>query len=106
MVLTARIGYVIIVTKDLSSALTGLGNVLAATPVGAHTPIDDALVGAGSSVGRFNEGQNRKMTERLLAAREPGVVPFAESIDSVNRIYNRLSQVLIDEEAIYYFPTG
>lgn len=93
-----------IMTKGLSSALTGLGNVLAATPVGAHTPIDDALVGAGSSLGRFNEGQNRKMTECLLAAREPGVVPFAESIDSVNRIYNQPSQVLIDEDALYYLP--
>ena len=91
-------------TGGLSFALTGLGNALAATPVGAHTPINDALVGAGSSVGRFNESQNRKMTERLLAAREPGVVPFAESIDSVNRIYNQPSQVLIDEDALYYLP--
>ena len=46
------------------------------------------------------------MTERLLAAREPGVVPFAESIDSVNRIYNQPSQVLIDEGALYYLPVG
>lgn len=44
------------------------------------------------------------MTERFISAKDPGVLPFAESIESINNVYNKPSQLFIDNEAIYFLP--
>ena len=65
------------------------------------TPIDEALVGAGRGIGGFDERENARIARRLTQAKDPATGPFAEGIDSINRVYNRPSQLLADGSALY-----
>lgn len=68
------------------------------------TDIDEALADAARDVDGFNEEENNRLTHLLAQAKDPGVRPFAEGIDAVNRVYNRPYQVLTDGENVYVLP--
>lgn len=89
------------VLGGLSAGIKGLGNAIARTPIGDVTPIDEALVGAGCGIGGFDERENARIARRLTQAKDPATGPFAEGIDSINRVYNRPSQLLTDGSALY-----
>lgn len=65
------------------------------------TDIDEALADAARGIVDFNEEENNRLTHLLTQAKDPGVRPFAEGIDAVNRVYNRPFQVLTDSENVY-----
>lgn len=92
------------VGEGLSFAFKGLGKVLAATPLGKENPVSNTLIGVSKGIGSLNQEENRKMTERFISAKDPSVLPFAESIESINNVYNKPSRLFIDNEAIYFLP--
>ena len=78
-----------------------LGRAIAATPVGERTQIDEALIGAGKGVGRFNREQTDSLMARLRKAKSPEVGPFKSSVDEVNRLYNKPMRMFVDSESVY-----
>lgn len=88
----------------VSFGLKGLGGLIANTPLGNATPIDEALIDAGSGIEGFDSNENNRIAERLTEAKDPMVGMFADGIESVNRTFNQPSQLLVDSEAIYMLP--
>lgn len=89
------------VLGGLSAGIKGLGGLIKQTPIGDVTPIDEALIEAGTNIQGFTDGENDRIPQLLVEAKDPAVLPFAESIDEVNRVYNHSTQLLTDGEAIY-----
>lgn len=92
------------VLGGLSAGLSGLGHLMEMTIFADATDIDEALANAARDVDGFNETENNRLTHLLTQAKDPGVRPFAEGIDAVNRVYNRPYQVLTDGENVYVLP--
>ncbi len=92
------------ILNGISSAGKFLGKAIASTPIGDHTPIDEALNGGGDMVGKFNKDENVRLTERLREAESPDVFPFLENVESINALYNKPSQLLSDDENLYLLP--
>ena len=88
----------------IASAGKLLGRAIAKTPVGDHTPIDEALEGAGEDIGRFNDEQSEKLIEKLHQAKTPDVAPFRQSIMEIDTLYNRPTQIAVDAENVYILP--
>ncbi len=89
----------------LAAAGKFLGKAIAATPVGEHTPIDEALANGGMAVEKFNLDKNSHLLEKLHAAKSPDVLPFQESARDINALYNQPSQLLTDGENLYVLPS-
>lgn len=83
-----------------------LGEAVAATPIGRHTPVDEALFGAGKGVGQFNEEQTDRILARLRDAKSPDVAPFRESVKAVNALYNAPVRMLADSKNLHVLPAA
>ncbi len=94
------------VLGGIAAAGKFLGRAVAATPVGDLTPIDEALVGGGKAVGRFNSDVNARLLSKLHAAKSPDVLPFQENVRAVSALYNQPSQLLTDGENLYVVPSS
>lgn len=88
----------------MSAGLRGLGHLVEKTPVGARTLIDEALIDAGAEIGSFNEKKTDEIVKLLIQAKDPAVLPFAQSIDAVNRVYNQPMRIIADGQNIYLLP--
>lgn len=90
--------------KGVSFVGKGIGKAIQETRVGDATPIDEALLNAGKIIGNFNNETTDKVAQKLIAAKELGVMPFADSIRAVSRLYNEPTQLLADSENLYLLP--
>lgn len=90
------------VLGGISAGIKGIGKIFEKTPLGDVTDIDEALIGAGSQIEGFDSEENERIAASLTAAKDPAVLPFAESIDSVNSAYNHPFQLYISNEALYF----
>lgn len=93
------------VLGGLSTAGKALGGFIKNTPIGNLTPIDEALEGAGESIGSFNEGQTNNLLEKLRLVKTPEVKAFSDSLASVNALYNKPTRILADSESVYVLPS-
>ena len=93
-----------IVFGGLALAGQKAGKAIAATKVGDHTRIDEALEGAGKGIEGFNDKYSNSLTEKLLSAKSLDVIPFKENVESINILYNQPSQLAIDDKNIYVLP--
>lgn len=93
-----------IVFGGLASVGQKAGKAIAATKVGDHTLIDEALEGAGKGIEGFNDKYSNSLTEKLLSAKSLDVLPFKENVENINMLYNQPSQLAIDEKNIYVLP--
>lgn len=93
-----------LVLGGISAGLSGLGHLMEMTILSDATDIDEALADAARGIDGFNEEENDRLTNLLSQAKDPGVGPFAEGIDAVNRVYNRPYQVLTSGESVYVLP--
>lgn len=82
------------VLGGLSAGLSGLGHLMEMTILVDVAPIDEALADAARGIDGFNEEENSRLTHLLTQAKDPGIRPFAEGIDAVNRVYNSLIRFL------------
>ena len=94
------------VLGGLASAGRLIGSAVEATPVGDRTLIDEALVDGGRALSGFDRKRNARLLEKLHAAKSPDVLPFQESVKSIDELYNRPSQLLTDGDNLYILPTA
>ena len=93
-----------IVFGGLASVGQKAGKAIAATKVGDHTLIDEALEGAGKGIEGLNDKYSNSLTEKLLSAKSLDVLPFKENVENINVLYNQPSQLAIDDKNIYVLP--
>ena len=93
-----------IVFGGLASVGQKAGKAIAATKVGDHTLIDEALEGAGKGIEGLNDKYSNSLTEKLLSAKSLDVLPFKENVENINILYNQPSQLAIDDKNIYVLP--
>ena len=93
-----------IVFGGLASVGQKAGKAIAATKVGDHTLIDEALEGAGKGIEGFNDKYSNSLTEKLLSAKSLDVLPFKENVENINVLYNQPSHLAIDDKNIYVLP--
>ena len=95
-----------IVLGGIASAGKRLGRAVAATPVGDHTLIDEALEGAGKGLEHLNGKISEGLTARLAAAKAPDLTPFSACLETVNALRNEPSRLAVDRENVYILPSG
>lgn len=89
-----------ILLGGVSAVGQALGGLIASTPLGA-TEIDDSISSAGKSAGRLNEDITEGLMAKLRRAKSPDVLVFQQALDSIDKLYNKPVEVLIDSENIY-----
>lgn len=85
----------------VSAAGKAFGSFLSSTPIGAATPIGEAISDAGGGVGRFNNDLTDGLMKKLQAAKSPDVMPFQQALESVNALYNQPVYIAADNENMY-----
>lgn len=94
------------VLEGIASVGRLFGKAMEATPTGDRTCIDEALMDGGRALRNLSRDQNVRLLKKLHAANSPDVLPFQESVRSINELYNQPSQLLTDGDSLYILPTA
>lgn len=81
-----------------------LGQLVASTPVGKHTPIDEALEDSGNKIDSFNDAKTKKLLNSLVQAKDPDTIAFREGLLALDSVCNRPSHLFADAENLYLLP--
>lgn len=87
--------------KGLKNVSKATGEAIGKTPIISKGKVDEALIDAGSRLEQLDSKKTLDALLVLMNAKDDCVRPFVESIDSVNRLYNRPIEMLFDRENIY-----
>lgn len=89
----------------ISGAGKTLGSALAKTPLGEHTPIDDALTTAGHDVEELNDKITNSLMARLCGMSSPEVLPLQQGVESLASLRKKPMAIAADSEALYFIPS-
>lgn len=87
--------------KGIAKASTSVGKIVEKIPVISKGQADEALIAAGDKLDELNAGKLRKQMSSLIERQSNSIRPFIENIDTVNELYNKPVQLLVDKENIY-----
>lgn len=90
----------------ISNAGKVLGGLLARTPIGGHTPVDEALAGAGEEIAKLNESITDSFMARLREMGSPEVLPLQQGVESLALLHKGPLSIAADSQAIYLLPRG
>lgn len=83
-----------------------LGGLLVQTPVGKHTAIDDALMGAGEGIGRFSDGVTDSLVSRFRAMRSPETLTLQQGVESLACLREGPFAIAADANALFFLPAA
>lgn len=89
------------VLKGIAKASTSVGKFVEKIPVISKSQVDETLITAGGKLDEINADKLRKQMRALIAYQSNSIRPFIENIDTINELYNKPVQLLIDEENLY-----
>lgn len=93
------------VQAHLLGGLAGISNaagtVVAKTPVGDKSQIDETLLAVGDKIGKLRSDKTKRAMQDFLSAQSSPVRPFIESIQTVNTLYNQTTEMLVDDKNLY-----
>lgn len=87
--------------KGIAKASTSVGKFVEKIPVISKGQADEALITAGDKLDELNAGKLRKQMSSLIEHQSNSIRPFIENIDTVNELYNKPVQLLVDRENLY-----
>ena len=82
-------------------ATKGLGKAIAAVPIIREGPVDEALISAGDSIGKFNRDSVQKKLQVFETFEVSRMEPFIENLQSVNFMYNTENAMITDGIHLY-----
>ena len=85
----------------LGTAAKGLGRAIGSIPVIKEGPVDEALIGAGRSLGKKNRKSVESRMEGLTAFQDDKMSAFLEGLATLDLLYNTKDSMLTDGEDIY-----
>lgn len=89
------------VLKGIAKASTSVGKFVERLPVISKSQADEALITAGGKLDEINAGKLRKQMSALIAYQSNSIRPFIENINTINKLYNKPVQLLVDKENLY-----
>ena len=84
--------------KGIAKASTSVGKFVEKIPVISKGQADEALIAAGD---KLNASKLRKQMSSLIEHQSNPIRPFIENIDTVNELYNKPVQLLVDKDNLY-----
>lgn len=94
------------VLKGIAKASTSVGKLVEKIPVISNTQADETLIAAGDKLDGYNKDRLRKQMNNLIEYQSNFVRPFIENIDTVNELYNKPIQLMVDKENLYIATTA
>ena len=87
--------------KGIAKASTSVGKFVEKIPVISTGQADEALIAAGDKLDELNASKLRKQMSSLIEHQSNSIRPFIENIDTVNELYNKPVQLLVDKDNLY-----
>lgn len=94
------------VLKGIAKASNSVGKFVEKIPVISKGQADEALIAAGDKLDKINSGKHRKQMSTLIEHQSNSVRPFIDNIDTVNELYNKPVQLLVDKDNLYFATIG
>ena len=94
------------IVGGIGVAAKGLGKAIAAVPVIREGPVDEALISAGDSIGKFNRDVVKRKLEAFEAFEADRMAPFIENLQSVTLIYNQENSMITDGVHLYLLQSA
>jgi len=89
------------VVGGIGIAAKGLGKAIGSIPVIRDGSVDEALISAGTTLGKMNRDTVAKKMTAVDAFEDNRMAAFIESLSSIDLIYNAKDSLLTDGENIY-----
>lgn len=89
------------IVGGIGVATKGLGKAIAAVPVIREGPVDEALISAGDSIGRYNRDTVRQKLQTLETFEDSRMTLFVENLQSVNLLHNTENAMITDGTHLY-----
>ena len=89
------------VLKGLSKTSTAVGKLVEKIPVVSNTQIDENLIAAGDKMSDYGNEKVRKQMQNLIERQSNFVRPFVDNINTVNELYNKPMQLVVDKDNLY-----
>lgn len=93
------------ILKGLETVSTVAGERISKIPVLNKAPVDEALIGAGDRLNKMESKKKTKQLHKLINRQNSCVGPFVESIETVDRFYNRDMIMAFDKDTVYFGTT-
>ena len=90
--------------RGLARAASGLGRVIAATPVGDRTAIDETLEGAGGALLTFGAQEHDKIMAQLREEKDTDLRSYTQGLEQLGRLHNNPVILLADAQTVYLLP--
>ena len=90
------------VLRGIAKASTSVGKFVERIPVISKGQADETLIAAGEKLDEINAGKLRKQMNTLIEHQGNSIRPFIENINTVNELYNKPVQLLVDRENLYF----
>lgn len=88
----------------LAKATGGLSRLVAKTPVGDRTSIDEALASASVNLDLSNSKSHLDVMERLRVAKDTNVDAYLKSLDQLQAVNTGAVAFFVDRKALYVLP--
>ena len=88
--------------RGIAKASTSVGKFVERIPVISKGQADETLIAAGEKLDEINAGKLRKQMNTLIEHQGNSIRPFIENINTVNELYNKPVQLLVDRENLYF----
>lgn len=89
------------IVGGIGVATKGLGKAIGAVSVIREGPVDEALISAGDSIGRYNRDTVRQKLQTLEIFEDSRMTLFVENLQSVNLLHNTENAMLTDGTYLY-----
>lgn len=85
----------------IGSVTRTVGEKIAAVPVLSKGPVDEAMISAGNTMGRYNKKIVAQKLEEFSLLEESGMEPFIGNVGRLDLLYTRADAMLTDGENLY-----
>ena len=89
----------------IGAATRGLGKAIASVPILREGPVDEALICAGESIGKFNRDAAHRKMQTFEVFEDSRMNPFIENLQSVNLLHNTENAMITDGTHLYLLQT-
>ena len=90
------------ILKGLSITSKSLGKFIEKIPVVSDGQVDETLIAASDKLKDYGTGKVKKQMQQLIEAQSNSIKPFIDNIDTVNELYNKPVQLVVDKDNIYF----
>ena len=92
--------------KGISKASITVGKFIEKIPVIGDAQVDETLIAGGEKLDELSVKKRRDKMSSLIVYQSNCVRPFIENIDTINELYNKPLQRLVDKDSLYFATTA